>query len=73
MLLDRDDPSRVLGRTACRILAAADSDREGYVPNVIYTCGAMRVGDQLFIPCGISDSAIGFATTPIADLLGLMI
>lgn len=73
VLLDRDDPSRVLGRTACPILAAADSDREGYVPNVVYTCGAMRVGDELFIPYGISDSAIGFATTPIDDLLRLMV
>src|SRR3546814_21050040 len=61
-LLDRDDPSRVLGRTSCPILAAAESDREGYVPNVVYTCGAMRVGDELFIPFGISDSAIDFAT-----------
>lgn len=68
-LLDRDDPSRILGRTSCPILAAAESDREGYVPNVVYTCGAMRVGDELFIPFGISDSAIGFATASIDDLL----
>src|SRR3546814_14962793 len=61
-LLDRDDPSRVLGRTSCPILAAADSDREGPVPNVAYTCGAMRVGDEPFIPFGISASAIGFPT-----------
>lgn len=72
-LLDRDDPSRVLGRTACPILSAAESDREGYVPNVVYTCGALRVGDELFIPYGISDSAIGFATTTIPDLLRLMV
>jgi len=72
-LLDRDDPSRVLGRTACPILTAAESDREGYVPNVVYTCGAMAVGDELFIPYGISDSAIGFATTTVPDLLGLMV
>src|SRR3546814_20459822 len=68
-LLDRDDPARVLGRTSCPILAAAESDREGYVPNVVYTCGAMRVGDELFIPFGISDSAIGFATASIDALL----
>jgi len=72
-LLDRDDPSKVIGRTACPILAAAESDREGYVPNVVYSCGAMRVGDELFIPYGISDSAIGFATTAIDELLSLMI
>jgi predicted GH43/DUF377 family glycosyl hydrolase len=72
-LLDKDDPSRVLGRTACPILAAAESDREGYVPNVVYTCGAMTVEDELFIPYGISDSAIGFATTTVPDLLRLMV
>jgi predicted GH43/DUF377 family glycosyl hydrolase len=72
-LLDRDDPSRVLGRTACPILSAAESDREGYVPNVVYTCGAMAVGREIFIPYGISDSAIGFAVTAIDDLLDLMV
>lgn len=72
-LLDRDDPSRVIGRTACPILTAAESDREGYVPNVVYTCGAMRVGDELFIPYGISDSAIGFATASLDDLLDLLL
>ncbi|HWW57157.1 MAG TPA: glycoside hydrolase family 130 protein [Sphingopyxis sp.] len=72
-LLDRDDPSRVLGRTACPILSAAESDREGYVPNVVYTCGALKVGGELFIPYGISDSAIGFATATIPDLLRLMV
>ncbi len=72
-LLDRDDPSRVLGRTACPILAAADSDREGYVPNVVYTCGAMKMDGELFIPYGISDSAIGFATVRIEDLLRQMV
>ncbi|APW73724.1 glycosidase [Sphingopyxis sp. MG] len=72
-LLDRDDPSRVIGRTACPILTAAESDREGYVPNVVYTCGAMCVGDELFIPYGISDSAIGFATASLDDLLDLLL
>lgn len=71
-LLDRDDPSIVLGRTQCPILTAAESDREGYVPNVVYTCGAMAVGEEIFIPYGISDSAIGFATTSIYDLLRVM-
>jgi predicted GH43/DUF377 family glycosyl hydrolase len=72
-LLDREDPSRVLARTACPILTAAESDREGYVPNVVYTCGALMVGSEIFIPYGISDSAIGFSTTTIADLLDLMV
>ena len=69
ILLDKDIPSRVLARSEKPILSAKDNDREGYVPNVVYTCGAMRVGDTLFMPYGISDSAIGFATAPIADVL----
>jgi predicted GH43/DUF377 family glycosyl hydrolase len=72
VLLDKDDPSKVIGRTREPILAAADQDREGYVPNVVYTCGAIRHGDKLFIPYGIADSSIGFAFVEIEKLLGLM-
>jgi predicted GH43/DUF377 family glycosyl hydrolase len=71
-LLDRDDPSRVLGRSEVPILAAKDQDREGYVPNVVYSCGAMRHGDKLFLPYGIADSSIGFAFVSIPDLLDSM-
>ena len=69
LLLDRDMPAKVLARSSRPILSAKDSDREGYVPNVVYTCGALRVGETLFMPYGISDSAIGFATVPIAELI----
>ncbi|MGZ3266830.1 MAG: glycoside hydrolase family 130 protein [Croceibacterium sp.] len=71
-LLDRDDPSKVIGRTKEPILTATDADRSGYVPNVVYTCGALKVGERLLVPYGISDSAVGFATVKIADLLDLM-
>jgi predicted GH43/DUF377 family glycosyl hydrolase len=71
-LLDRDDPSKVIGRTREPILTAVDADRSGYVPNVVYTCGVMKVGERLLIPYGISDSAVGFASAKIADLLDLM-
>jgi len=71
-LLDRDDPTKVIGRTKQPILAAADQDREGYVPNVVYTCGAVRHGEKLFIPYGIADSSIGFAFVEIQKLLDLM-
>jgi len=71
-LLDRDDPSKVIGRTKEPILTAIDADRSGYVPNVVYTCGVMKVGERLLVPYGISDSAVGFATVKIADLLDLM-
>ena len=71
-LLDKNDPSKVLGRTTEPLLAAKDQDREGYVPNVVYSCGAIRHGDYLFLPYGIADSSIGFAFVPITDLLAAM-
>ena len=72
VLLDRDDPSKILGRTRHPVLQAEDDDRNGYVPNVVYTCGAMKVGDQLFMPYGISDSSIGFAFLPLKELVAAM-
>lgn len=72
-LLDKADPSKVLGRTPHPILAAADEDREGYVPNVVYTCGAIRVGDDLFLPYGVADSSVCFAFVAINEILDAMI
>ena len=72
VLLDKDDPSRVLGRTANPILSAADEDREGYVPNVVYTCGAIRAGDDLFLPYAVADSSVRFAFVAISDILATM-
>ncbi len=71
-LLDKENPARVIGRTRSPILAAADQDREGYVPNVVYTCGAMKHGDKLFMPYGIADSSVGFAFVSIKELLAKM-
>ncbi len=71
-LLDKDDPSKVLGRTAQPFLSPADEDREGYVPNVVYSCGGMRVGDDLFLPYGVADSSVAFAFLSIKELLGSM-
>jgi predicted GH43/DUF377 family glycosyl hydrolase len=72
-LLDRDDPAKVIGRTAEPVLTAGDDDRAGYVPNVVYTCGALKIGSSLLVPYGISDSAVGFATVKIDELLRLMV
>lgn len=71
-LLDKDDPSKVLARSVEPVLTAENADRSGYVPNVVYTCGAIRNGENLLIPYGISDSAVGFATVSVDDLLSLM-
>lgn len=73
VLLDLNDPSKVLARTPRPILEPFDDERDGYVPNVVYTCGVIRVGDDLFLPFGIADSSIGFAFAGIRDLLDLMV
>lgn len=72
-LLDRNNPAKVIGRTAEPVLTAVDADRSGYVPNVVYTCGVLKVGEQLLVPYGISDSAVGFATVEVQTLLDLMV
>ena len=72
VLLDKDDPSQVIGRTREPILAAANEDREGYVPNVVYSCGALRHGDRIFIPYGVADSSVAFAFVTIEALLAAM-
>lgn len=71
-LLDKDDPSKVIGRTKEPILTAASEDREGYVPNVVYSCGAIRHGDTIFIPYGVADSSVAFAFVSIKSLLAVM-
>ena len=72
VLLDKQNPSKILARTVEPLLSPADQDREGYVPNVVYTCGGMRHGDLLFIPYGVADSSVAFAFVPIASLLAVM-
>jgi predicted GH43/DUF377 family glycosyl hydrolase len=71
-LLDRDDPSKVIGRLRQPLLKPNQSEREGYVPNVVYTCGAILHQDQLIIPYGLADHATGFARVSIAEVLGAM-
>ncbi len=72
VLLDRDDPSRVIGRLAEPLLSPDESERSGYVPNVVYSCGAVVHGDRLVIPYAMSDYASTFATVPVADVLNAM-
>ncbi len=71
-LLDLKDPSRVLGRLREPLLSPNESEREGYVPNVVYTCGALLHGRELIIPYAMSDSATTFATVSLDELLGAM-
>jgi predicted GH43/DUF377 family glycosyl hydrolase len=71
-LLDRDDPSKVIGRLREPLLKPNESEREGYVPNVVYTCGALVHNGELIIPYGLADHATGFATVPLAEVLAAM-
>ena len=72
VLLDKDDPRKVLGRTVHPILSPSDEDREGYVPNVVYTCGALAHGRKLFMPFGVADSSVSFSWVDLKELLSLM-
>lgn len=69
VLLDLENPSVILGRLAKPILEADKVEREGYVPNVVYTCGLLRHGNTLIIPYAVSDSATGFATIELNEIL----
>ena len=71
-LLDRDDPSKVLARTNEPILSPTAADRDGYVPNVVYSCGGIVHGRQLLLPYGVADSFTAFATINIDNLLAAM-
>ncbi len=71
-LLDRDDPSRVIGRLRDPLLQPNADEREGYVPNVVYTCGALVHNGELIIPYGLADHATGFATAPLTKILSAM-
>lgn len=68
-LLDLEDPSRLIGQTAEPLLAPLPEERNGYVPNVVYSCGGLIHGDRLIIPYAMADSATGIATVSLTDLL----
>jgi predicted GH43/DUF377 family glycosyl hydrolase len=71
-LLDRDDPTKVIGRLPEPLIQPNASERDGYVPNVVYSCGSLVHGKQLVIPYGISDSSTTFATIPLEQVLAAM-
>ena len=69
ILLDLEDPTRIIGRLREPLLIPHSDERDGYVPNVVYSCGALLHADTLIIPYGMADSAIGVATVPLLELL----
>ncbi len=73
LLLDKKDPSRVLARSREPLVRPEPTEREGYVPNVVYTCGAMRHGERIILPYAVSDTFSNFATLKIAALMEALV
>ena len=71
-LLDRNDPSRVIGQLKEPLLRPAPEEREGYVPNVVYSCGALVHHGVLILPYAVSDTATRFASIALDELLGAL-
>jgi predicted GH43/DUF377 family glycosyl hydrolase len=71
-LLDKDDPAKVIGRLREPLLRPTPDERRGYVPNVVYTCGALVHAGQLILPYAYADHATGFATVALDEVLGAM-
>jgi len=69
VLLDKEDPSKILARSCEPLVRPEPTEREGYVPNVVYTCGAMRHRDQIILPYAICDTFSNFATIKISALM----
>jgi CheY-like chemotaxis protein len=69
MLLDLDDPTKVIGQLSEPLITPNEEEREGYVPNVVYSCGSIVNNDELVIPYAMSDTASTYATVPLKELL----
>lgn len=72
MLLDTNDPSRIIGVMNEPLIEPVETERDGYVPNVVYSCGSMTHKDNLIIPFAMSDSSCGFARIPVEKLISKM-
>ena len=72
ILLDLKDPSKIIGRLKQPLLTPNDDEREGYVPNVVYSCGALIHNNELILPYAMSDITSGIATAGVGDILALM-
>jgi predicted GH43/DUF377 family glycosyl hydrolase len=72
VLLDKNDPSKILARSREPIVRPEPTEREGYVPNVVYTCGAMLHGDKIILPYAVSDTVSTFATIEVSMLTKAM-
>ena len=73
LLLDRDDPAVILGVLRDPLLRPDEHEREGYVPNVVYSCGGLLHGDQLLLPYGAGDSHVSFGVVDVPALLARLL
>jgi len=73
LLLDLKDPHRVLGHLPEPLIEPTEDERAGYVPNVVYTCGAIVHAEHLVVPYGFSDSGVAIASIRVADLLDALL
>ena len=69
ILLDLDDPTKVIGQLSEPLISPNEEEREGYVPNVVYSCGSIVSNDELIIPYAMSDTSSTYATVPLKELL----
>jgi predicted GH43/DUF377 family glycosyl hydrolase len=69
ILLDLDQPKKIIGKLKKPLISPNEDEREGYVPNVVYSCGALKHNDNLVIPYAMSDSASSFATVSVTEIL----
>ncbi|WP_030134372.1 glycoside hydrolase family 130 protein [Mycolicibacterium neoaurum] len=73
ILLRLEDPTQMIGRLRSPLLSPGIGEQDGYVPNVVYSCGALLHADTLVLPYGIGDAAIGFASVPLPRLLAALV
>lgn len=73
VLLDLENPSKVIKRLEQPLLKPEGNEREGYVPNVVYSCGALLHGNQILLPYAMSDKASTIATIPVQEILAAMV
>jgi len=71
-LLDKDDPTKLLARTPRPVLAPSPHERDGYVPNVVYSCGSLVAERTMLLPYAVADSFSAFASLSIDNLLACM-
>jgi predicted GH43/DUF377 family glycosyl hydrolase len=69
ILLDLDQPQKIIGKLKKPLISPNEDEREGYVPNVVYSCGVLKHNGNLIIPYAMSDSASSFATVSVSEIL----